>query len=419
MGAAESHDAGALHVSSQTALVYSFAIDGSASIVVNDITSQNNYVLNWDHQVGSSDTVVFTVKSPPAKVLGNDAGTGGDPNALDYFAYLSAKLTPGNIVYWVSDTGATINVNNAAASVYSGVTVNNFTLADGGGGGGDPHINPKLNPYNATLILPPNNKIYNYLQYQKCAEKFVINAAMWNLSHDRITFAEELRRDITLKNGLHKTPDKEAILSEAIENITKYPLETGTATRNDPSFIRFLTIIYETQFTTPLRLTVDMETLDVSGTTDSPNVITTDTAPITYPHYNRGEIAFHRKTTDSYMKKLTIKTKKFGNTIITLVRDTNRLNHRNSVAIQFQHNRSEFGTMNGALIHPDRIYTVPTLTTTDFSLFHKEPIPELLSDYKNRNEKRLKERRFQIRDMVRAHDFSLLEAPQEAPSEAS
>ena len=395
-------------ITSQSTLVRSFAFDptDSATTVV-EITGQNNYGNNWKATKGSNNVIVFETNAGNALELGSN-------DTQHFFAFLSHAMSAANKIYWISDTDATINADAADASAVYSVTPNDFNITlIAGQGSGDPRINPYINPYKEPLILPPNNKIYNYLSYQSEEEKITINASMWMLSFDRIVFAEELYRDLTLPNKPElATDEKRHAYKIAIENITKFPLKKISANTLASSFIRYITIIYQKSNDPPQELTIDMETLHSDKSFQAPFKLTHPT-PMFSPELSMGIKKFERDKTDSFYKTLTLQnTVTFGDINLTLIRDTNRLNHRNSISIRFETNRHTQDILRlnvkGAIIHPDTVATVPTASTTDPELFHKEPTPQLLSEYTKENKEKLRKRRHDIRAQVRKHDFGLL-----------
>lgn len=421
MGAAISYSGdNVFHITSQGAEVYSFAFQGESGVTNINISPNYGYNTEWTSDVGSSDTIVFT-STGAARVLGNEGDTGNDPDGLDFFVSMSSvpQGATNKTIYWVSSNAGSIDKDQTPGSVYTGTTVNSFEMTFSTESGGDPHINPIINPYNTTLILPSNSKIYNYLYYHDDTETISINAEMWQLSHDRIVFAEELRRDLSFadKNKQYlATPEKKEALPKALNNITLNPLTETEVTENDPSFIKTLYIYYRNKTTnTESAYTVDMETLNFTShnQTEESNITFTEKKPLLTPKMHEGKIKFERQNGDSYQRNIKFVTDYLNNIEVVISRDTHRLNHRNNIFVRFFSHyvhkvKIHSPNVKGALIHPDRIYTVPTLETTDFNQFQKEPIPEPLSEYYNRNAKRLKSRRFKIRDMVRAHDFSLL-----------
>ncbi len=147
-------------ITSQSTLVRSFSFDptDSATTVV-EITGQNSYNNNWKATKGTNNVIVFETKAGNALELGSN-------DAQHFFAFLSHAMSSANKIYWISDTDATINVDAADASAVYSVTPNDFNITlNAGQGSGDPRINPYINPYKEPLILPSNNKIYNYLSY--------------------------------------------------------------------------------------------------------------------------------------------------------------------------------------------------------------------------------------------------------------
>ncbi len=248
-------------------------------------------------------------------------------------------------------------------------------------------------------------------------EKITINASMWMLSFDRIVFAEELYRDLTLPNKPElATDEKRNAHKIAVENITKNPLEKISPDMFVSSFIRYITIIYQKSTEPPQEITIDMETL--ASSTSPPSISSSffklsDSEPMLSPELSMGKKKFERDKTESFYKILTLQnTTTFGDINLTLIRDTKRLNHRNSISIRFEKNRHTQDILrlnvNGALIHPDTVATVPSASTTNPELFHKEPTPTLLSEYTKDNKEKLHQRRHEIRAKVRKHDFSLL-----------
>lgn len=428
MGAAISYGVDfEFHITTQNIPIYSFAFDAPSATSFTEI--KGTFLDNWEvvDTGGNTDLIIIKERTDTSRVL----------SASDtpvYFGKLSQGMTNAPQVYWVSSkSGNEFNSNITTTGTASDVftnwsTVNDFPMTyNAGDGGGDPHINPIINPYNTTLILPSNTKIYNYLYFQDQTETIIINAQMHQLSHDRIVFAEELQRDLSFtKKDKHKhllaTPEKRDILPQALNNITLYPQPPNSTTENDPSFIKTLYVYYQNKQTnTEIAYTINMETLDIqsqiTSTSDQQNISFTEKTPLLRPKIHEGKIKFERSEDDSYERKIKFTTVHLKNFDIYISRDTHRLNHRNNIHVKFfspqvYKKNIHSPSVKGALIHPDRIYTLPTLETTDQSQFQKEPIPEILSDYKNRNAKRLKRLRFQIRDMVRAHDFSLLSPPQ-------
>lgn len=407
-----------IDLSTQTSNVVAFAFDPTTTAATM-LDIKQSILDDWAYTkgTGTNQPLIFETRS------GNKEGIYAG-QAAQYFGFISHVQSHPTTVYWIAETGVTLDYAAAdAEGVFTNATnVNSFQPEDNTtnypneAGSGDPHIRPLINPYKLPLVLPVNNKIYNYFYYQSPSETVIINAAMWCLSGDRIVFAEELRRDMTIKNGNLKTDEKERAYPEALENITKYPVKDDDNTQfNDVSFIRYLSIVHKTNFTTPIEVVIDLETLEPITSISHPNFVMSNIKPNTHKYYVNGKLKYDRTNMNSKFRDFTIKTETFGNIMISPIRDYDRLNHRNSLLINIQKNKIEKDltrlNVQGALIHPDRIHTVPTLQTTDFSQFHKEPIPELLSDYNNRNKDRLKQRRFQIRDMVRNHDFSLLDPP--------
>lgn len=419
MGAATSYqsplhtDKYLFQLTTQNIGITGFAVDADpTSLEVVEV--KDSLLANWTYVTTANNVIIFYTTDGTTRTIGT-----GDTQ--EYVGFTDQAFTSGNApfnVYWSNvDTigNGGIDLDAADASSVFSSNSNNFLLAsESGSGSGDPRISPYVNPYRQPLILPVNTKTYNYLAYHSDTETIIINAKMWSLSGDRIVFTEEIRRDLTIKNGRYHTENKKNVFEKALENITKYPLNDNEIGENDVSFIKELYITHKTPYSTPVEVFVDMETLDVKGTIEHPNIHISNKNQFTAPQIdNKNVIKFTRDNTNSYIRTLTIKTEIFDNLTLDLVRDTNRLNHRNSMYLRFLKNanskRIEYLGIKGCLMHYDRIYTVPSLTTTNFQEFIKEPIPELVSDYKNRNAKRLKERRFQIRKMVREHDFHLLE----------
>lgn len=402
-------------VTTQTVTATGFAVTADAT-TLDMIEIKDAFLANWTYVKNGSNVLIFYTTDGSARTI----GTGDTEEYIGFSneAFAGAAGATHDVYWSLSDTigNGGIDLDAATASTVFDTSSNSFLLTNvNSAGSGDPRISPYINPYRAALILPVNTKIYNYFSYFSPDETVIINAKMWSLSGDKIVFAEELYRDLTIKNGQLKTFAKENIYKTAIDNIINYPLNENEITKNDVSFVKELTIIHKTKFTIPIVVTIDMETLEVITSIEHPNFNISDKQVYLTPQYKpqSTEIKFRRDTTDSYIRRVTLKTQKFANININLIRDTNRLNHRNSISILLGKNKQRDSILKnnvgGCLMHYDKIYTVPSLTTTDFSQFYKEPIPELLSDYNNRNKDYLKQRRFQIRDMVRSHDFSLLE----------
>ena len=423
MGAAVSYgtethtDKYEIEITTQTVLIRAFAIDPSDNTtVVQEITGLNGYNTYWKStkSSGTNGTLIFETKDGSLREI----GSGDNPV---FFAYISKAYTAGGVndnVYYVTETSPSIDyTGDTVLDVFTNfTTVNNFTMTfNSGAGGGDPRIQPYINPYKEPLVLPCDDKLYNYFSYHSndSDEIITVNAQMWYLSFDRIVLTEELRRDlIYLKKPQLKTQEKYDAYPIAHENITKYPLNYEDLTENDESFMKIVKINYVKNGVT-INMTIDMESLEVLENENYENIKIFDKVRYVKPNMVYGKKKFDRINTDSYMKRIILYSEKFGKIDFEFIRDTNRLNHRNNIIINFQKNKRKNELIklpvNGALIHPNRLYTVPKLTTTDFNEFIKEPIPILLSEYSKKNGRRLKLRRFAIRKMVREHDFHLLD----------
>lgn len=403
MGAATSYELSSytdkyeLDVTTQTVSVYSFAFEPSSDTTqVVEITGINNYVSNWTvtKSTGTAGTLIFQTKDGTAKVIGS-----GDTQ--HFFAFINEANVSGGgqdlKVYYVTDTNATIDTTaNSASDTYSGVSVNDFTMTfNAGQGSGDPHIMPYINPYNTTLLLPHTDNIINYFALHTENEILTINAETWHLSLDRIVLAEEIRRDLTMENKPHLyTEKKHKLLPEAIDNITKYPIQLNEMTDYDVSFNRYVTINYNDS-----TLTIDMETL------------TCEQEPLKNTNINvTEERELTQKNKSGKIRSIFITTSTIGIVRLDFIRRPERLNHRNDINIIFGKELSKPKALKldikGALMHPDKIYNVPKLTSTDLSEFKKEPTPQTLKNYITLNKQKLKQHRYNIRNFVRSEQLS-------------
>ena len=399
------------HISSQTALPYAFAVNVDDGCTVT-ITTNNSYESNWEATTyttaGDYDVIVIKTKDDTGRILGNSAGTGGDPDIEDFFCIFSIQVLQTNQdsgqIYWVNEVPTISPSPTGNSDIFTNAAVNDFTLTDSpsGDGGGDPHIYPYINPFGEKLILPHSDKVYNYFALHTDNEILTVNTQMWHLSFDRIVFAEELRRDLYELKGKPElfTKEKEEILPKAIENIAANPVELEDMTESDVSFNRYITFNYVRDGTCQFNFTVDLESLDV----------------VNAPKSSYLKISNAKNVKSLYSKRthrrVTVFTEALKSVSIELIRKYDRLNHRNDLVLimdkLFDRNDMNKYNVGGALVHPDRIHTVPDLTTTDMNLFVKEDVPELLSNFAEKNTKKLRKRRFEIRGLVRKHDFSLL-----------
>lgn len=323
-------------------------------------------------------------------------------------------LDPNLTIDWVNNTGnlgviddVNTGTPDALTSVFSNTYPYNWnreTMAESGGAsGGDPHIKPYFNSRGKVYILPTNDFTYKYFDTQDLSERIVINAQTHLLSFDRIIFAEELKIKRQKRNNWDKVP-------QAIENITKYPKTMETKEEYDTSFAKYISFIYQTENVSE-QLIIDVENLEIIVDTTESKIKVSSIEDANSIHYKSKKSDIK----NIKMREITIQSKKLDTIKVLIYRDYDRLNHRSHISLIFRnHNQNYLKRCAGVLMN------IKTHGMIVPSLYHIDHINydhitdnglETVDTYLAKWKAPLRKKRFRIRNMIRANDFSLLDPP--------
>lgn len=325
-----------------------------------------------------------------------------------FFHTTGAHLNQGLVIDWVNDPSklgdATVTISTSnpdpETSAFTGTFNREFGSEDVGSGGGDPHIRPYFNPCRKTYLLPTNDNIFKYFDTQDTSERIVINVKMELLSFDRIIFAEELKIKRQGRNNWDKVP-------QAIENIIKYPKTMETKDIFDPSFAKYISIIYQSD-TLFEKLTIDVETLQIITESHNEKIIISDIEdPDKYNYKGKNGSIKNTK-----MRVITILSKKLDTIKVLIYRDYDRLNHRNHISLIFKNNNKNYLKKCSGILMNIKTHgmIVPYLDYIDSINYNHNTNNklEIVDNYLTKLKKPLRERRFKIRNMIRTNDFTLL-----------
>lgn len=198
-----------------------------AFVIYNSNISKSDMIINTDWESvefdNGNDTYNILFRYKPDGIY-----TVASFNDLKIFTVTIGTLDISLTIHWVNDTNnigivsSNPSFSNTEPLHWDQEGINSFI----GSGGGDPEINPVINPQNKIYILPTDNYIYQYFNDNN---GFFINAKMQVLSNKYIEYLEQLQKC--------KSPNYHLLKYNIIINDNNIqPLDT--------SFIKYISIIY-------------------------------------------------------------------------------------------------------------------------------------------------------------------------------
>ena len=286
---------------------------------------------------------------------------------------------------------------------------------------GDPIIYPLDNPLKEEIILPRTNKVYRYLNFASSGERLIINTQTWILDFDRIVFAEELIRD---RNKKYFPKKDESLIPLAVANITRFPKDRASLL--DSSFCKHLYLHYGKETSAGYKscsFWIDLESekgverigkniksfnfqILRSGTELLDKIKLGETKRNLRPMYTTKRLkALPRE--NSFVQKIVFSTSEAGKITLSIFREFDKLNHRNSILLSCDNKRKLIEHSEGALVSASKIDELDHLGAIKPGE-QKRIKCETLPQYLDKHQRSLRKRRLEIRAMVRANDYSLL-----------